>query len=400
MIQQRFMKQNTILLLIVTFIKVNLLFGQEKISFSFANAKNRKTTALTLKREIDSLVYASSNPGKDENKWLKAFWAMELMLYAPKEWEAKIPRFIEKLPGFNPEMQRAFLEMLYTLYPLTFGKELLQVWPMLENAKNQAMALEYLANAQLFPEISSSHRIYHSGWHRAYQKRWFSAHCEYPGEDHFLHAELLKEADILCSFQYSDRNIPGYLMIRKKNGTWLADQQGNPLKFMQLARSISNLPYYLTNGNTPQGLYRITGYDHSDNGWIGPTKNVQMVMPFENDNSFFKGYNTGELTYKQLLMPVIEHFPSLWEVYEAGKLGRSEIIAHGTTINPTFYEKAPYFPCTPSLGCLCSPEKWNKRGQRTKSTQQAWINTLEKERINPEWLIVVEIGRSRKIRSS
>jgi len=99
-------------------------------------------------------------------------------------------------------------------------------------------------------------------------------------------------------------------------------------------------------------------------------------------------------------MPVIEHFPSLWEVYEAGKLGLFEIIAHGTTINPTFYEKAPYFPCTPSLGCLCSPEKWNKRGQRTKSTQQAWINTLEKERINPEWLIVVEIGRSRKIRSS
>jgi hypothetical protein len=181
-------------------------------------------------------------------------------------------------------------------------------------------------------------------------------------------------------------------MIRKKNGTWVADNKGKPLKFVQLARSISNLPYYLTNGNTPQGLYRIVGYDRSENSWIGPTTNVQMVMPFELDNRFFIGYQTGEFTYKQLLMPLIDLFPSLWEVYDAGKLGRSEIIAHGTTINPTFYKNESYYPCTPSLGCLCSPEIWNKRGQLTNSTQQAWINILEKEQINPTWIIVVELG--------
>lgn len=76
-------------------------------------------------------------------------------------------------------------------------------------------------------------------------------------------------------------------MIRKKNGAWLADENGKPLKFKQLARSISNLPYYITNGNTPQGLYRVTGFDYSSNEWIGPTKNVQMVLPYENNSSFF-----------------------------------------------------------------------------------------------------------------
>lgn len=73
------------------------------------------------------------------------------------------------------------------------------------------------------------------------------------------------------------------------------------IKIPQLARSISNLPYYLTNGNTPQGLYRITGTDISENKWIGPTTNIQMVMPFEIIISFFRENTDYEMYYKTLL---------------------------------------------------------------------------------------------------
>lgn len=76
-------------------------------------------------------------------------------------------------------------------------------------------------------------------------------------------------------------------MIRKGDGTWLKDSSGEPFRFTQLARSITNLPYYITNGNAPQGLYKINGFDSSSNNWIGPSTNLQMIMPFENGSDPF-----------------------------------------------------------------------------------------------------------------
>jgi hypothetical protein len=42
-----------------------------------------------------------------------------------------------------------------------------------------------------------------------------------------------------------------------------------------------------------------------------------------------------------------------------GKIGRSEIIAHGTTIDPGFFSGKPYYPISPTLGCLCAREIWD-----------------------------------------
>jgi hypothetical protein len=253
------------------------------------------------------------------------------------------------------------------------------------------MALEYLAVAHIFPEITENHAIFQTDWYRAYQKRWPSRNISYPTIDSFSNDDFLTGDEILCSFQYTNRGKPGFLMIRKKNGAWVTDENGKPLKFKQLARSISNLPYYLTNGNTPQGLYRVTSFDYSLNEWIGPTKNIQMILPYENDSSYLNGKQLTPFDYETLLNPLIKNFPSLWEAHNAGKMGRTEIIAHGTTIDPSWYNNESYFPCTPSLGCLCSPEIWNKKGRLVKSAQQAWIDALERNNINPKWLIVVEI---------
>lgn len=139
--------------------------------------------------------------------------------------------------------------------------------------------------------------------------------------------------------------------------------KGQVLKFPQLARSITNLPYYLNNGNTPQGLFKITGVDTSDNSGIGPTTNLQLIMPFENGPEVFFGTNTSFIFHYNKLLGSLEKYQSLWESYQAGKIGRSEIIAHGTTINPQYYCHEKYFPPTPSLGCLCSPETCKKKGE-------------------------------------
>jgi hypothetical protein len=380
-----------LIIILFSFCFNSLSWGQKEKPFSFASAIERKNTERELKNEIDSLVSLSFQPEKAERLWKKAFWAMELMLYSPPNWEERIPYFIDQLSSFDAEFQRAFLEMLFTLYPSKFNNQIISVWPSLANAKNQAMALEYLAIAHIFPDITENQAIFPTDWYRAYQKRWSSRNITYPTIDSFSNDYFLPGDEILCSFQYTNRGKPGFLMIRKKNGSWVTDENGKPLKFKQLARSISNLPYYLTNGNTPQGLYRVTGFGYSSNEWIGPSKNIQMILPYENDSSYFSGIQLTPIDYETLLNPLIKNFPSLWEAYFAGKMGRTEIIAHGTTIDPSWYNNEAYFPCTPSLGCLCSPEIWNKKGRIVKSAQQAWIDALERNNINPKWLIVVEI---------
>jgi hypothetical protein len=89
-----------------------------------------------------------------------------------------------------------------------------------------------------------------------------------PKKKDFLNPQFLSGQTVLCSFQSTNRDEPGYLMIRNAKGKWRTDENNVPLKFPQLARSITNLPYYLTNGNTPQGLFKITGLDTSNNNWI------------------------------------------------------------------------------------------------------------------------------------
>jgi hypothetical protein len=42
-----------------------------------------------------------------------------------------------------------------------------------------------------------------------------------------------------------------------------------------------------------------------------------------------------------------------------------------------YYKSAPYYPLTPTMGCLTSKEIWNEEtGQRIESDQQKLINTM------------------------
>lgn len=315
---------------------------------------------------------------------------MELMLYKPAGYEKLLPGQLKQLPKLSAEFQRSFLEMLYTLYQNDYATGVEEIWMQLATSKNKTMALEYLANAGIFPSVSETDPFRSSLWFSAYQQRLKQTKRKKLSQEMFLDKSFLPGQVVLCSFQSADRNIHGYLMIRGENGRWLTDRSGQPYRFPQLARSISNLPYYLTNGNTPQGLYKITGFDTAHNNWIGPTTNLQMVMPFEYNNLFFGTDTSYNNYYSMLLGKPLTKYSALWESFIAGKIGRSEIIAHGTAIDPKFYKGQKFFPNTPSLGCLCSPEEWSEKGERVYSAQQDWINVLLEKKLDPRYLIVAE----------
>ena len=58
------------------------------------------------------------------------------------------------------------------------------------------------------------------------------------------------------------------------------------------------------------------------------------------------------------------------EAWKAGKIGRTEIIAHGSTIDPEYFRDKPFYPLTPTMGCLCAKELWNVTSGRLLVSEQ------------------------------
>lgn len=376
----------------------NFLNAQNNPSFfAFTQATVREKTKNDLIKLVDATVQI---PLVDSNyqKWKSAFWAMEIMLYKPAAFEKSIPVFLKQFTQLNAGLQWTFLEALYTLYPGDYAPYMKETLQGGKTDKIKALVLEYLHLGKIDPIISSNDSFYQSPYYQLYllNNKPISNLISIK-ESTILKNDFLPNQNILVSFQYKDRNRPGYLMIRTAENKWATNKKNEPLRFTQLARSITNMPYYLTNGNTPQGLFRITGLDSSSNNWIGPTANLQMLMPYEQNNgpSFFSNGSDeiGNKKFYQNLLGPLSSVTGLWQSYEAGKIGRSEIIAHGTTIPTEFYSKQTYFPCTPSLGCLCSPEIWNEEGTLVSSVQTEWIAEIKKLQQLPTYLLVIELEK-------
>ena len=142
----------------------------------------------------------------------------------------------------------------------------------------------------------------------------------------------------------------------------------------------------------------MIGFGNSKSTFIGPTTNIQMVMPFEKSedvpDSVTQNFGSN---YNSLLPDSWKKYFPFFEAYYAGLAGRTEIIAHGTTVNPNYYKAQPYYPLTPTAGCLCTKEIWdNIDGKRRESDQQKLVNTLKIVGGANGYCVVVEIDDLQK----
>ncbi len=210
-----------------------------------------------------------------------------------------------------------------------------------------------------------------------------------------LNKKFLRGEIVMYSFQRKNRDYPGLVVVRNKEGIFIKDSTGKIFSVSQLARSVNNLPCYLSNGNTPQGIFKMKGFGVSRGYFIGPTPNVQLSMPVEEKLSTFLGDSsisdtTWQVDYYEGLLPQsLKNYQPLYQSYYAGSAGRTEIIAHGTTINPEYYKAKPWYPHTPSQGCLCAKEIWN--GKRIESDQQKLVYALLAAGGAYGYCVVVEI---------
>lgn len=345
-----------------------------------------------------------------EDNWQDAFNAMEVLRYRSMWIDGRIKMAADQLHNQSVAFQRAALELFYSSYPDTFYQPVKLLLMQTDQPKVLAMCAEYILQSKRAGEDINFLAVKTQQMMNAYPDNAILQQLAAsiaqqkkpilpPSLTSFFQKDYLRGQTIVFSFQRKNRNFPGIVMVRDGDGNFILDSSGQFFCVPQLARSINNLPGYLSNGNTPEGLFRMKGYEVSRASFIGPTVNVQLTMPFERSPKHFCNDDTISDTtwnisyYKNLLPKEWRDYEAIYQSYYAGKAGRTEIIIHGTTVNPVYYISQPYYPLTPTLGCLTSKEIWNEEnGHRIESDQQQLINAMIKAGGANGYAIVININ--------
>lgn len=344
-----------------------------------------------------------------EENWEEAFDAMEVIQYNTAFTLQKVESAFDSIESRSVSFQRALMEVAYSNYPRKFLKQSLSLLEKTNDPKIFAMCAEYViqGNKSQVEKENLSKKLLQKFTDTAYknpilymlQTRLAPDKVNMIPVDEVLPQifgrDFLPHQEVMYSLQRKDRDYPGMVIIRNADGEFVRDSSGKIFTVTQLARSITNLPGYLTNGNTPQGIFKMYGFNVSMGNFIGPTANVQLGMPVELTLQKFFDQDAildsaWTMDYYQTLIPKkLQRFLPLYESYYAGLAGRSEIIAHGTTIDPNYYIGKPYYPLTPTEGCLCTKEIWN--GKRIESDQQKLVNGLLKAGGANGYCVVIDI---------
>lgn len=343
-----------------------------------------------------------------EGAWEGAFWGMGLARHTSVVTDAAMARGLEDFSRRSPAFRRSLLEAVYTLYPGRFGEEMIRIAGSTDDPKLFAMAALHLARSA----EGASHALLREqletrfpGWqehpilaslHFDLTARGLVLSAGTPPLVDLLAYRFGEPQGVLFSFQRPNRDDLGLAVVRGPGGRFVRNPDGSYFAIPHFARAASNLPGYLTNGNTPQGVHSIQGYARVANPFIGPTETVQMVMPHEaGPAAFFHGAVAEsvwtEPLYARLLPPSWRGWFPMWESERAGRAGRTEIIAHGTTIDPAFSKGMPFEPFTPSQGCLTAHEEWSAEGVNTRSDQRALLQAMRGAGIERGWCVVVEL---------
>ena len=378
-------------------------------------ANRIKTYNNIINNSITKNLALSLTDSTEEN-WEDAFYAIELINYKQPWVIEKIKIAFDGVEKRSVEFQRSLLELCYVNFPLQFKAEVYHFFINTTAAKNFAIALEYLYQSDknnlvnlLFASSTKGATIDSSKKSKAILNAIATRFNSSPDKNFntkikalFTHDYLLSNT-VVYSIQRKNRNYLGIVVVKDKDGNFIKDDKGNIFSVPQLARSITNLPCYLTNGNTPQGIFRMNGFEISKIGAIGPTENIQLTMPFETSVQHFLKASTITDTiwtpklYERLLPDALKKYHPLFGTYYASAIGRTEIIAHGTTVNPNYYKGKMYYPYTPTQGCLCTKEIWSEKdGKRTISDQQKLVDAVKKAGGADGYLIVIEIDDQQK----
>ena len=388
---------------------------QDDIYTPFVMYKERTKLDQNLRENVIHKTFSLPLDSNTAYKYETACWAITQFMVKNAEVENGFRKMLRFYDQLDADARRSLLEAIYGNDRAAFVAPIDSISEKETDPAQFAMAAVYLSRASAgfntdllvrmaehFPSFDSTVILtqlqYYLNHHTADTKT-----STPPIQDLFRFNIGRK---IIYSFQRWNRDYPGLAIVQNADGSFARHLDGRLMVFQQLARSGSDLPYFLTNGSTPQGVYSIRGVGVSHNNLIGPTPNIQMLLPFEGKwENYFQMDSTAKWDSSQNTMAAyLNLWPVSWrsyrpaaEAYYAGKLGRTAIIAHGTTIDPEYFQNKPFYPLTPTLGCLCAREQWNvTTGRPTMSEQLGLVNAFLSTRGSKGFLYVINLDDQQK----
>ena len=338
-----------------------------------------------------------------------ALWAVSQFVIRTPQSDSGVAKLVKQYNRLDESSQRALLELVYGLYPTEFAAEMKSIFLQATHAKNFGITAAYLLRIKPTPEtkqfiLSRTGQVNIASEKHGYimdalRQQLSVEDTPLPDMDSLFAWQQVHKYKVVYSFQRANREFAGRAIVQNADGSFVRDSITGKLKtFVQLARSASNLPYYITNGSTPQGVFTITGTGISRNAFIGPTPNLQLAMMYETTPAVFTHYfpvvfnATPERIYRSYVPGNWQNWSGLMEAYNAGRVGRTEIIAHGTTISPDWFTNKTYYPISPTLGCLCGREIWDPQtGRIINSDQLDMVNAFVSTKGTQGYLIVINL---------
>lgn len=405
------LKTAFILILFTGVLTAQLRIDIDDLSSQFVLKKNRITFKETIEGKVNTFIKHDLNRSTEKN-WISLFRELELHLFKSKSVDSIISRAADYLPSAGWKFQRAFVEAVATLTPGKYRNEIFEllkgtsnrqvfgaaaVYMRRENSISSTDSLKILLQ-QKFPGYLSDDIL---------KFLYYDLNITSESLNEFMLSELLAHQfqpgkTIIYSLQRSNRRFPGLTIIKKPDGLFVRNEDSTIFYVKQLAYSTSNFPGYLSQGNTPQGILSIVGSYVSAKASIGPTASVISRIPFEVGTDIY--YHNGNHSNSWNIEEYISLLPDSWQnylpikqAYFAGKTGRRLIVMHGSTDDLTFYENEPYYPLTPSKGCLTTTEIWDETsGKCIDSDQVKLMNAFYSTNQLKGFLVVVDIDDKQK----
>lgn len=372
---------------------------REDIYTDFVLYNKRVALEKDLRERVVAKHFAAALDSNTEDGYLSACWAVEQFLFDGPDVRRGFEQMFTGYDGLSYDTKRAFLEAVYAVGRDRYRREMDSLLSREEDARLFALCAVYLHRVDTGVENANALKIRmverFPGFDTIPVLRELQGYLSFrrpalPAVGELFAWEREMGVKTIYSFQRWDRDYPGLAIVQNADGSFVRDGDGRLEVFEQLARSGPGLPYFLTNGNTPQGVYRITGTDVSKTNYIGPTPNLQLLLPCEGRVDTLE-------RYRVLLPPGWRDYAPMMEAWEAGAIGRTEIIAHGTTMDPEYFAGRPWYPLTPTMGCLCAKELWNvTTGHPLVSEQNNLVNAFLGTPGRQGLLMVINLDDRRK----
>ncbi|MES2708855.1 MAG: hypothetical protein V4726_19835 [Verrucomicrobiota bacterium] len=366
---------------------------------AFREAKRRATRSQVI-AENQNLPLTPAN----DSRWKSFLSAVKWNADRRPEVRAALARRLDFLkapdqaPPPSTEVLRLAMETAFGLFPTQLEPEMRRIFERDTDPRRLAMAGAWLARLDGSPahrhllEETITGRM--PGWGN--EPRLLALVTELRSPRAAIIQERPPLEDILTapfdgrpvifSLQRLDRRFLGRAVVRSAEGSFLVEPDGTPFSVTQFALSASGLPGTLTNGNTPSGIFEIEEISRTKNTAIGPSETIILGLPLEYDKSWT------ESRYDALLPASWKSWWPIHEAWWAGQARRTEILAHGTAIDPTPWMDTVFAGQTPSHGCLTCDETWDPAtGRRLTSEQARLVAALRKAGGAPAWLVVIEL---------